>query len=79
MAVNRSPVFDDFLRKSSKRLSTNSFRLEVYRAEEICKKFSLRKASLFGTEQNLKHFNRSLTFLLVTDFLGSLFSGSPSS
>ena len=35
------------------------------------------QAILLGTQQRLKHFNRSLTFRSLIDFLGSLFYGSP--
>ena len=76
MAVNRSTVFDNFLRKSSKPFSRKSLIQEVYRAEKL-QKILITEASPLGTEKTFKHCNRPLTFLSITVFLGPLFSGSP--
>ena len=44
--------------------------------QKICAKIIVTHASLLGTEQGLKHFNRPLPVRSVIDFFGLLFSGS---
>ena len=74
MAVNRSSVFDNFLRKSSKPFSTTFLIWEVDRAENICKKYSLhrlvflRDRTTFEAFQSATYFSFGNWFPWVTFF-----------
>ena len=76
MAVNRSRVFDDFLKISSIPFSSKCLIREIYGAEKIPETL-IMKGILLAIERHLKHFHRPLIYFSFTDCIGPFFVGQP--
>ena len=72
MALNQSPVSDDFLRISGLPFSSKCLIWKIYCTKKIAK-IVITKGSFLATEQHLKRSNRPLTQFSITVAAGSLF------